>query len=160
MSEADTNVAIGKGPALWIVSAFPDKLRLEALTPEELRARKSKRMIWRLLEPFTYHSSKFGSIHIPAGFEWDGASVPRILWSYLDPEDPCVLRASLVHDWLYSIAGRFALRAPLTRENSDEVFREVMILDDARPRQAAVAFWVVRAFGGSHWDKVEREEAA
>lgn len=41
-------------------------------------------------------------IKIPAGFETDLASVPRILWSWIPPTGK-YLRAAVVHDYLYCV---------------------------------------------------------
>src|SRR5690606_14160663 len=40
-------------------------------------------------------------IHIPVGFEYDKASVPRMVWWYLPRDDRHVIVAALVHDYLY-----------------------------------------------------------
>lgn len=41
-----------------------------------LKTEKIGRRRWRVLENFR---------HVPSGFEFDGASVPRIFWAFLDP---------------------------------------------------------------------------
>lgn len=43
-------------------------------------------------------------ITIPEGFEWDGASIPRLFWSVVgSPYSPKFITASLVHDYLIHI---------------------------------------------------------
>jgi hypothetical protein len=42
------------------------------------------------------------SITIPAGFEFDGASIPRIFWRVEAPIDGRYITAFCVHDWCYS----------------------------------------------------------
>jgi hypothetical protein len=40
------------------------------------------------------------SITISAGYHWDGATIPRILWPLIgSPFEPRFWEASLVHDW-------------------------------------------------------------
>lgn len=59
---------------------------------------------FRLLAPFVYHVGQYPSaqrIEVPAGFETDLASIPRILWSVLPPHGRYA-KAALLHDWLYS----------------------------------------------------------
>lgn len=42
--------------------------------------------------------------HIPKGFEWNGASIPKVFQALIgDPMDVQFLLASLVHDYLYHI---------------------------------------------------------
>jgi hypothetical protein len=75
--------------------------------------------IFRLTAPFSYLSSR-GPLTVPAGFETDGASVPRMFWSILDPFGP-YFKAAVIHDWLYSPHNR-----RFTRAQSDELFLEAM----------------------------------
>jgi hypothetical protein len=54
-----------------------------------------------------YDSNISAEILIPAGFIYDGASIPRIFWSILGVTRDGVHRAaSLVHDWIYTYDGR------------------------------------------------------
>ena len=57
--------------------------------------------IYRLAEPVDYVTSvlPYPLIHIPAGFESDGASVPRLFWPWFPPSGPYT-GAAIVHDWL------------------------------------------------------------
>lgn len=39
-------------------------------------------------------------VTIPAGYEFDGASIPRFVWSWIGPPfDPSFVVAACVHDW-------------------------------------------------------------
>jgi hypothetical protein len=79
--------------------------------------------IFRLTAAFRYRSS-VGTIVIPKGFCTDGASVPKIFWSLLDPWSK-YFSASLVHDFLYSKDSDFFF--PLTdRKEADRIFLEAM----------------------------------
>jgi len=44
----------------------------------------------------------FDSVIIPAGYETNGADIPRILWSIIPPFKPKYLPAIVVHDYLCS----------------------------------------------------------
>jgi hypothetical protein len=46
----------------------------------------------------------FGMIQIPAGFVFDLASVPRVLWWLIAPFELSIV-APLIHDWLYRVEG-------------------------------------------------------
>ncbi len=59
---------------------------------------------WKTLRPITYTVGKLGStwaITIPAGFETDGASVPRLLWVFFPPFGGDYDEAAVLHDYLY-----------------------------------------------------------
>ena len=57
-----------------------------------LKTEKIGRRRWRVVEQFR---------HVPAGFEFDGASVPRAFWAFLDPASEG-FEAACLHD--YAIA--------------------------------------------------------
>lgn len=125
------------------MSAFQTMLRTDILPPGET----GKRQRYRVVGAFVYHSDLIGRIEVPEGFLTDFASIPRILWRYLDPEDPCVLYPSVVHDYLYSAQ-------PCSREVADKVFVEAMALAGARWDQRVAAYRAVRMFGGGHWKEI------
>jgi len=58
---------------------------------------------------------------IPVGYDWDGASVPRLFWRIAGtPFDPWTMKASVVHDWLY-------WNQPLSRAVADALLRDIII---------------------------------
>ena len=59
---------------------------------------------------------------VPAGFEFDGASVPRFFWRVVSPGRPWGLRASCGHDDLYE-------KGIGSKKHADYLFREAL-LDD------------------------------
>lgn len=122
------------------MSAFLSRLRVEVLPPNEVAGRQ----IYVLTEPFIYQSEIIGHVEVPDKFKTDFASIPRIAWRYIDPEDPAILYPSVIHDYLYSTQGT-------SREVADQVLREAMALAGARIDQRAVVYRMVRMFGGSHW---------
>lgn len=132
-----------------MTSAFASEPVLRAAHPSACRGKQQ----YMLVEDFHYTSSAFGPITAPAGMVTDFASVPRLVWTYLSPEDPCILFGSLIHDFLYAVNGRLALRT-LTRAECDEVLREAMLASGARSTQAAVVYRCLRMFGGGHWKKL------
>jgi hypothetical protein len=55
-------------------------------------------------EWFRYYIGEEGSFHfvdIPAWFEFDGASVPSILWMFIQRVEPDTIMSACLHDWLY-----------------------------------------------------------
>ena len=77
---------------------------------------------------------------IKAGFTFDGASVPRFFWRIVTPFSPYVIRAALLHDWLYQ-------HHVLTRARADALLREVLIEDGVSPLVARAMYRAVRVFG-------------
>lgn len=130
------------------MKAFPSRLKLDMLAPDELGGGKQT---YVLLEDFTYESALLGMLIVPAGFTTDFASIPRIAWRYIDPEDPCVAYPSVVHDFLYSMKGGIPGKPKYTREQADQVLREAMEICGARLDQRVIVYRMVRIFGGSHW---------
>jgi hypothetical protein len=99
-------------------------------------------------------------IYVHAGFEYDGASVPRLLWTitgYLP--DGLHRAAALAHDFLYQYHGRPPLgsvspiSAVFTRAMADKAFFDLM----KKAGVGLVARWrmyaAVRAFGWLSWNR-------
>ena len=94
--------------------------------------------------------SKERTVTVHAGFEFDGASIPKIFWlTYYSPYDPKVVLASLVHDYLYvthRVDGDEA-----TKREADLVFRDIL-RDHGVPRGKSWSMWLaVHLFGGRAW---------
>ncbi len=135
------------------MNAFPFPLKLRALAPEELKVQESDRQLYQLLEEFRYVSPVFGEIIVPACFTTDFASIPRPVWNLLDPEDPVILFASVVHDYLYTRRGDLGLGSRVTynRQQADQVLREAMNACGANAFQSSAVYYAVRLGGGGHW---------
>lgn len=118
------------------MSAFKTRLVLESDSGEG--------MAWTVREPFIYSSDHLRMhIIVPAGFQTDLASVPRLPVVYL-LTGATGNEAAVVHDWLYSTQ-------PCARADADEVFYEACIVA-GMPRWRAWLMWAgVRAGGRSHW---------
>lgn len=130
------------------MSAFGGQLFTRILPPNELNG---NRQLYELTEDLSYQSEILGLITVPKGFLTDFASIPRIVWNVIDPEDPCVLYPSVIHDALYSWSGAMPDSKLFTRDQADQVLREAMVICGARIDQRAIVYRMVRLFGGSHW---------
>ena len=98
--------------------------------------------VFTLLEPLQY-----GELTVPAGFESDGASVPRFFWRLVfPPGDSQALRAAILHDYIYR-------EQPMgwNRADADNLFYTVLVADGVPVWRARLAFWGVRLFGGNSW---------
>lgn len=56
---------------------------------------------------------------VPAGFETDFASVPRLFWTVIGHPAGRYAQAAVLHDWLYSTQA-------VSRARADALFREAM----------------------------------
>ncbi|OFX06353.1 MAG: hypothetical protein A3E78_11690 [Alphaproteobacteria bacterium RIFCSPHIGHO2_12_FULL_63_12] len=99
------------------MSKFTGPLRLEHLDADWKR--------WKLLEPLVWEIDTLGSgkeIVVEAGFIFDGATTPRLIWAVLPPTG-AYMRAAGLHDrcleWLK--AGTPNPYAP-TRRKADRQF--------------------------------------
>lgn len=99
---------------------------------------------WRLTTPLVFESLKVArTIEVPAGFETDFASVPRLPFAYLLFAGVAD-EAAVVHDFLYS-------EGILTRKLADEVFAEAMRACGTAQWRSGLMWFGVRVFGGTHY---------
>lgn len=118
---------------------------------------------WKLAEPFSayldtdeLHRAKVPGavgymLTVPAGFEMDFASVPRIPFAYWLVGN-VAHRSAVLHDYLY------AVRAP--RELADQVFRAAMEAEGIPAWRRSLMYSAVRAFGGSYYEERAEPEVA
>lgn len=109
---------------------------LEPVSPATWRLR----YCWTLIYKGEYYS-------IPAGFDTDGASIPRALWTICgDPMSIPRLYAAIVHDYLYSGGDPDA-----TRKDADTLYRDLQIALGISKAKAYTEYYALRIFGRSHW---------
>jgi hypothetical protein len=102
---------------------------------------------------FNYGTDEYPAVvTVPAGFETDLASVPRILWSFIAPWEAD--EAAIIHDWLYH-------RRRLDRRVADSIFRQALVLCGIGRIHAALMWLGVRLFGAYwYWGKGGEEDVA
>jgi hypothetical protein len=84
-------------------------------------------------------------ILVKAGFEFDGTSRPRILWTLIGhPFQPDLCGPALLHDALYS-------SEILPRLDADNVFREALWMAGVHPPTVLSHYRAVRLCGGYVW---------
>lgn len=109
-----------------------------------------------LLEPLIYLSKeivapgKVGKITVPAGFQTDYASIPRVFWRLLPPVGRYD-RAAVVHDFLYQNNG-------VTRLQADNVLCEAMKVVNVPHWQRAMIYAGVRVGGWVTWNKYRAKD--
>lgn len=126
---------------------------------------------YQLVEDYYFRwSSEKGNhvIVIPAGFQTDGASIPRPLWSLVGMyPDGMIRAAAVVHDFLYQYGGHIPMeyhqlskhkfvwnscRLVITRKQADQLFRHIMELSGIKSWRCTLAYHTVRIFGGGSWN--------
>lgn len=90
---------------------------------------------------------------VPAGFEFDGASIPPLLWPVIgSPFDPAFMQPALLHDWLYS-------SHLVTRREADVAFREQLVVNGVTDFRADLMFRAVRLAGWAAWRDTPQDAA-
>lgn len=121
--------------------------RIIEITPEPHEG------LYRLARRYrcTYRfESERRTVTVPAGFEFDGASIPKIFWlTYYSPYDPRVVLASLVHDYLY--VTHEADGVEIGKAEADLVFRDVLRSQGVTPLRCWSMWLAVHLFGGRAW---------
>ena len=107
---------------------------------------------------------------VPAGYVFDGASIPWIAWSLLRLSPHGIMDGpSLPHDFIYEHQGKmpegsffiqsakdkgewWACSVPITRSQSDALLKSAVTFYDAAEGRRAMEIWLaVRAFGWWDW---------
>lgn len=105
---------------------------------------------WRLTGPLVFRSMHHGTIIVPAGFETDFASVPRVVLAYLLTGNTAHA-AAVLHDYLY--------RTPterFTRAEADNVLQDAMIATKVPAWRRWLIYTGVRVGGSGHFRKRRR----
>jgi Protein of unknown function (DUF1353) len=109
---------------------------------------------WRLEVAYTYHDGAT-AITVPAGFEFDLSSVPRVLWPLIAPFELSIV-APLLHDFLYRYGGRppsGSVVPPKSydRAEVDRMFRTIMEAENVSVWRRVLAYAAVRVLGRGAW---------
>ena len=83
---------------------------------------------------------------IPAGFIFDGSSIPRLLWQFFPPSYAPAWEAACYHDWCYAFAYR-----QVSKRFADDAFRDIMLRQGASPWIARIFHAAVRIGGRGGW---------
>lgn len=93
---------------------------------------------------------------IPKGFQFDGASVPKFLASWLSPVG-ILLLGGLVHDYLYKYTyltkkGKKATSEVFTQKQADQLFRDINIEQNGIHVLNWAAYLALRVGGWLAWN--------
>lgn len=105
---------------------------------------------WNVGDDYLVHDPILGDILIKKGFLTDLGSVPKPLWGIIPPTGK-MLRAYLVHDWLYA-------QQICSRQESDDCLKRLMMAL-AVPEWEYEAIYNGVKFGGqAAWDLHTKEK--
>ena len=84
-------------------------------------------------------------VTVKKGFDFDGASIPKWLWSiYGSPLNGNYVVASLIHDGLYA-------SQKVTKSASDKIFLDIMKQSSVGYIKRTSMYLAVKMFGGKDW---------
>ncbi len=110
---------------------------------------------WELAEDWHYEIGGYEYV-IPAGFKFDGASIPKFLHTWLSPTG-VLLMGGLVHDYAYKYEtllrkyGKETMGV-LTQKKADEIFRDINIEQNGFQFLNYLAYWALRIGGFMAWN--------
>lgn len=94
----------------------------------------------------TYFDDEGAAYTVPAGFETDFASTPRIMWRVCPPSTGKYIWGAVCHDFWY--------RTPsenITRSRADSLFLEMMKYCGVSAWKRRAMYRAVRLFGGASY---------
>ena len=117
---------------------------------------------WMVAQDWSYEIN--GEYYvIPAGFTFDGASIPKFLHTWLSPTG-VLLMGGLVHDYMYKYAACKPSEegAPLmlvNQKDSDRIFRDINIEVNGFYTMNHLAYWSLRLGGFVAWNGHRKRNA-
>ena len=120
----------------------------------------SKPRRWELLEDYEIEVPGYGTIMVPAGFIFDGASVPRPFWSFLSPTGLLFI-PGLFHDYGYkynklyhsTIGMDYVINSDYSRKFWDDMFLYIANHVNGMDSINRIAWAAVRAGAWNVWRK-------
>ena len=109
---------------------------------------------WELADSW-YYEINGEEYTIPAGFKFDGASIPKFLHTWLSPTG-VLLMGGLVHDYAYKYATLLktdgTTMGTINQKKADEIFRDINIEQNGFHFLNYLAYWALRIGGFMAWN--------
>ena len=110
---------------------------------------------WELTKDWKYNIDGTEYV-IPAGFQFDGASIPKFLRTFFSPVG-VLLIGGLVHDYAYKYktllkVNKKETMGELTQKRADEIFRDINIIVNGFYTMNRLAYWSLRLGGFVAWN--------
>ena len=117
---------------------------------------------WEITKDWHYSIDKTDYV-IPAGFTFDGASVPKFLRTFFSPVG-VLLIGGLVHDYMYKYAAckPSTEGAPLMlvdQKRADQIFRDINIEVNGFYSMNYLSYWSLRIGGFVAWNGHRKRNA-
>jgi len=117
---------------------------------------------WVLIKDWKYKMNDVTYI-IPAGFQFDGASIPKFLRTFFSPVG-VLLIGGLVHDYMYkyTVCKPVSQKAPLlvvNQKRADQIFRDINIEVNGFYFMNYLAYWSLRLGGFVAWNGHRKRNA-
>ena len=124
------------------MSSFTDNVHIAPLPKENL---------WVTTKAFTYYiwhewSDEF--VTVPEAFIFDGTTVPKRAWRFIQKVEPRTLSASALHDWLYTEGRQFS------KWKTEGIFIEALVVSGCPEWKAWIMRCGVTLFWWWYWYKV------
>ena len=116
-----------------------------------LRYKKSGNIMANTLMDLEYEKNENTKYIVPAGFETNFASTPKLIWNLFPPIDKWT-NASVLHDWLYQGNG------VVNRKEADKVFYQACKDSGVNGFSAWLMWLFVRAFAWFAYTSPEGKE--
>ena len=117
---------------------------------------------WVLTDDWKYNIDGTEYV-IPAGFQFDGASIPKFLRSFFSPVG-VLLMGGLVHDYAYKYKtllkeNKKDTMGELTQKRADEIFRDIKVIVNGFYVMNKLAYWSLRIGGFVAWNGHRKRNA-
>ena len=117
---------------------------------------------WEITTDFSF-SVEGKKFIIPAGFKFDGASIPKFLHMFLSPVG-VLLIGGLVHDYAYKYetllrSNKKDTMDKLSQKRADQIFRDINIEVNGFFLMNYLAYWSLRLGGFMAWNKHRKNGA-
>ena len=117
---------------------------------------------WEIANDFEYELNGTKYV-IPAGFKFDGASIPKFLHPFLSPVG-VLLIGGLVHDYAYKYEtllkkNKKDTLGTISQKRADEIFRDINIGVNGFYLMNYLAYWSLRLGGFLAWNKHRKVNA-
>ena len=117
---------------------------------------------WVLTEDWKYNIDDEEYV-IPAGFQFDGASIPKFLRAFFSPVG-VLLMGGLVHDYAYKYKtllkkNKKDTMGEITQKKADEIFRDINIIVNGFYTMNRLAYWSLRIGGFVAWNGHRKRNA-
>ena len=117
---------------------------------------------WEIAEDFNYEINDVKYV-IPAGFKFDGASIPKFLHAFLSPVG-VLLMGGLVHDYAYKYETLLKINKAdtlgvISQKRADEIFRDINIGVNGFYLMNYLAYWSLRLGGFVAWNGHRKRNA-